>query len=111
RLVVMGRDTASFNLPRTDFDAREKIVFSILDRVDASPQLVRIWPHKRLCDSVFCLIIADGKALYRDEDHLSRAGANLLMPEFEPIFAGRGLPAASAEVTSALAASAGLPGQ
>ena len=111
RLVVMGRDPASFNLPRTDFDAREKIVFSILDRVDPSPQLVRIWPHKRLCDSVRCLIVADGKALYRDEDHLSRAGANLLMPEFEPIFAGRDLPAASAEVTSALATSAGSPGQ
>ena len=52
RLAVMGRDPASFNLPRTDFDVREKIVFSILDRVDPSPQLVRIWPHKRLCDSV-----------------------------------------------------------
>ena len=56
RLVVMGRDPAGFNLPRTDFDVREKIVFSILDRVDPSPQLVRIWPHKRLCDSVRCLI-------------------------------------------------------
>ena len=111
RLVVMGRDPASFNLPRADFHAREKIVFSILDGVDASPQLVRIWPHKRLCDSVRCLIVADGKALYRDEDHLSRAGANLLMPEFEPIFAGPDLPAASAEVTSALATSAGSPGQ
>lgn len=111
RLVVMGRDPASFNLPRTDFDGREKIVFCILDRVDPSPQLVRIWPHKRLCDSVRCLIVADGKALYRDEDHLSRAGADLLTPEFEPIFACGDLPAASAEVTSALATSTGSPGQ
>ena len=97
RLVAMGRDPAGFNLPRADFEGREKIVFSILDRVDPSPQLVRIWPHKRLCDSVRCLIVADGKALYRDEDHLSRAGANFLMPEFEPIFADHNPPTASAE--------------
>ena len=109
RLVAMGRDPAGFNLPRADFEGREKIVFSILDRVDPSPQLVRIWPHKRLCNSVRCLIVADGKALYRDEDHLSRAGANFLMPEFEPIFADHNPPTASAGVTSALAESTSSP--
>ncbi len=76
RLVATGRDPASFNLPRADFDARETTAFSILDRVNNSARLVRIWPHKRLCDSVRCMIVADGRALYRDEDHLSRAGAN-----------------------------------
>ena len=105
RLVVMGRDPAGFNLPRADFDTREKIVFSILDRVDPSPQLVRIWPHKRLCDSVRCLILADGKALYKDDDHLSKAGAEFVLSEFEPIFADHGLPAAPADVIGALAVS------
>ena len=109
RLVAMGRDLASFNLPRTIFDAREKTVFSILDRVDPSPQIVRIWPSKQLCDSVRCLILADGKALYRDEDHLSHAGANLVLPEFEPIFADQDLPAT--DVTSALAVSVSDPPQ
>ena len=111
RLVAMGRDPASFNLPRTDFDASETTVLSILDRVDGSPRLVRIWPHERLCDSVRCLILADGRALYRDDNHLSRAGANLVLPEFEPIFADRTPPTASAEVTSALAVSVGSPRQ
>jgi hypothetical protein len=103
RLVAMGRDPAGFNLPRADFEGREKIVFSILDGVDPSPQLVRIWPHKRLCDSVRCLILADGKALYRDGDHLSVAGSKFVLPAFESIFAEHDPTTASAEVTSALA--------
>lgn len=111
RLVAWGRDPAGFNLPRTLFDAREETVFSILDRVDLSPDLVRIWPHERLCNSVRCLIIADGQALYSDESHLSRSGADLLLPEFEPIFADHNLSAASADMISALGVSASSPNQ
>jgi hypothetical protein len=33
------------------------------------------------------LDLADGHALYRDDDHVSEAGANFLLPDFEPLFA------------------------
>ena len=55
---------------------------------------------KKLCREGRCLIYANGKALYKDDDHLSRAGTEFVLSEFEPIFADHGLPAASADTTS-----------
>ena len=68
---------------------------------------MRVYPHKKLCDDKSCLIYANGKALYNDDDHLSSAGAEFVLSEFEPIFAGHGLLAASADTNSALAAREG----
>jgi hypothetical protein len=85
-LIATGRDPASLSVPRVSFDKRQELVFSVLDKLESSKQLVRIWPHKRLCNSERCLAFANGRTLYSDEEHLSLAGANFIIPEFEPIF-------------------------
>ena len=59
---------------------------TVLDQARPSNKIVRVYPHKRLCDFVQCLIYADGRALYKDGDHLSGAGVNLVLPEFEQVF-------------------------
>ena len=103
RFLAAGRDPAVLNLPVAKFQERQDVVLSILDRVGASPGIVRVYPHKKLCQEGRCLIYANGKALYKDDDHLSKAGAEFVLSEFEPIFADHGPPAASADVTGTLA--------
>ena len=98
RFFATGRDPAVLNLPLAKFQERQDVILSILDRVGNSPGIARVYPHKKLCDDKSCLIYANGKALYKDDDHLSSAGAEFVLSEFEPIFADHGLPA-SAPVT------------
>lgn len=103
RVLATGRDPASLNPPLAAFQERQDIILPILDRVGTSARIIRAYPHKKLCGSGRCLIYANGKALYKDDDHLSTAGAEFVLPEFAPVFASRALPSASADFTSALA--------
>jgi hypothetical protein len=74
--------------PRAAFDEQHKAIFQMLDGVGTRPGLLRIYPHRRLCDAAKCSIFVSGNALYRDQSHVSVAGANFLLPDFEPLFAG-----------------------
>jgi hypothetical protein len=85
-LIATGRDPASLSVPRVSFDKSQELAFSALDKLENSKQLVRIWPHKRLCNAERCLAFANGQTLYSDEEHLSEAGANFIISEFETIF-------------------------
>ena len=54
----------------------------IIDRLDSLPYgdgLYAIRPFDILCDSDYCPAVANGKALYFDDDHLSTAGAARLI--------------------------------
>ena len=90
----IGRIGQSLNLPLASFMKRQDVVLSALDRAGSSKRIFRVYPQPGL---------HAGRPLYLDDNHLSGAGANLVLPEFEPIFADHGLPAAAAEATSALA--------
>ena len=80
RMLATGRDPLSLNLPLADFRARQDSILPILDRAGTSPRIVRVYPHKRLCNEDRCLVYANGKALYRDADHLSAAGSEFVLP-------------------------------
>jgi len=59
-----------------------------LDRTGTDGGVIRIYPHKFLCDGKRCLVY-DGEAiLYHDTHHLTEAGAALVAPAFNSIFAG-----------------------
>jgi len=88
RLLASGRDPASQNTPFAAFERREKDVFAILDRTGAEGGVIRVYPHKFLCDRERCLVYDGGAILYRDTTHLTEAGAALVAPAFAPIFAG-----------------------
>jgi peptidoglycan/LPS O-acetylase OafA/YrhL len=88
RVLARGGDAASLDLPLAKFEEREGNVLPGFNKAgNSSGHIVRIFPHKRLCDAVRCLVYANGQVLYRDNCHLSRAGANLILPDFAPIFA------------------------
>jgi hypothetical protein len=54
---------------------------------EGSAKILRVYPHKRLCDKEICTVYTDRSILYRDDNHLSDAGAARIQPELEPIFA------------------------
>jgi len=92
RLLISGRDPAEGNTPFAEFKELQKDVFAILDRTGAdrseTEDVIRVYPHKRLCDGERCLVYDGGAILYRDTHHLTGAGAALVAPVFEPVFTG-----------------------
>jgi hypothetical protein len=78
----------------SDFFARQKPVFSALDRLAASAGVRVLYPHERLCGAKTCAVSSDGVALYSDFSHLSREGDVRVAPVLAPIFQ----PAASGAV-------------
>ncbi len=64
------------------FQNRSRDVVELFDGIQ-HPNLYRIRPHEVLCDSFQssrCMNQLDGDLLYSDDDHLSPAGAALLLP-------------------------------
>jgi peptidoglycan/LPS O-acetylase OafA/YrhL len=92
RLLATGRDPARLSVSAAAFHQREDMIFAMLDRIGGSGKILRVYPHRRLCDQVKCIVVANGLPLYLDDDHLSVAGADYVRPELEPIFAEEGLP-------------------
>jgi peptidoglycan/LPS O-acetylase OafA/YrhL len=70
----------------TEFFARQRSVLEALERLAALPGVHVLYPHPRLCGETTCEVERDGTALYSDDDHVSRAGAEWLAPIFEPLF-------------------------
>ena len=87
RLLVSGRDPASGNIPFAKFERRQKDIFAILDRTGAAEDVIRIYPHKSLCDTERCLVYNGDGILYRDKHHLTEAGAALAGAAFRSVFA------------------------
>jgi peptidoglycan/LPS O-acetylase OafA/YrhL len=104
RFLATGRDPAELDLSLAAYREREGNIFSILDRMGNSPKIIRVYPHERLCDAKACEVYANGEALYRDDNHLSQAGAARVLPVYDPVFASQepSIAKASPEITSAL---------
>jgi len=79
-------DPASFTQPLSYYEQRQQFIFRALDSVGQSKDIIRIYPHTRLCGEVTCMTYANGKPLYRDGDHLSMAGADYVAPLLESVF-------------------------
>ena len=63
------------------FKDRNRSAYQALDNIGAYPNLVRIYPEDIFCNSYVrdrCVVQKDDSLLYRDDDHLSSAGAKLL---------------------------------
>lgn len=86
RLALAGRAPGTFTRPESYYSHRQRFVRRVLDALGPPEQIVRIRPNRRLCDGTRCIVYADGKPLYRDDDHLSLAGANYISDLFVPLF-------------------------
>jgi len=88
-MVLGGRDPRKFTRPESYYFYRQKFVFSVLNKLAPADKIIRIYPNQRLCDGANCIVYANGKPLYRDNDHLSLAGADYLSDMFDPLFKPR----------------------
>lgn len=61
------------------YSQRNRYILQKLDSLPYSAQLVAIKPFDIFCRDGYCPAVRDGKALYFDDDHLSIAGAAMLL--------------------------------
>jgi hypothetical protein len=45
-----------------------------------------LWVADVICPDQFCLFAKDGTVIYKDDNHVSEAGADILRPSIEPLF-------------------------
>jgi hypothetical protein len=88
--VWHGRDIKTLGLPLPEHYAAFQHQNPIFEGLATQfPNVGILNPTPLLLDdsNQICRVITDGTALYIDDNHLSTAGAMLLRPLFEPIFA------------------------
>lgn len=87
QLAVLG----DFNTDRiaptlTQFFDRQRAVISALDSVGLNDQNIhRVHPANILCQADHCNVAISEGPLYRDDDHLSDLGAELIAPAFASV--------------------------
>ncbi|MFA0696612.1 acyltransferase family protein [Vibrio sp. 10N.222.49.C9] len=59
---------------------RARDSFSLLDKVK-SKNVIRVYPHKTLCDEKYCYTDKNKLPLYFDDDHLSKYGSDIISQE------------------------------
>jgi len=109
KIYVDGGDIEKFTRPYEYYKKRQAVITGILDRLGESEQIVRIRPSSLLCDSVDCIVSANGKSLYYDDDHLSLEGTEYISPIFKPLFESPGALAPIADKNGTRALSADQP--
>ena len=62
-----------------------KQAYAEWERILANQDVSTIPTNDLFCDSSFCSRFIDGEWLYRDKNHLSLAGAQLLVPRFDQV--------------------------
>ena len=78
---IMRGKTLGFQPARAAFDARQALVVAQFAEFERAGIRVA-YPHLVLCGAAHpqCRVSNDGQSLYADDDHLSHAGAALLVP-------------------------------
>ena len=89
--LVTGRDVNEMIAPSSDeFRARNSEILDVIKRLEEEALVDVVRPSSILCDDRYCgVALADGAALYRDDNHLSTFGARHIAAIFDPVFAGR----------------------
>nr|WP_240797128.1 SGNH hydrolase domain-containing protein [Vibrio tasmaniensis] len=59
---------------------RSKDSFILLDQAEGT-SVVRVFPHKLLCNDIYCYMGLNGLPLYYDDAHLSKYGAELVVKQ------------------------------
>lgn len=65
---------------RLSFDERQAVVLPALKALEAVPGVSVVYPHRSLCDATACRYATGDIPLYTDDDHLSRAGVDTVLP-------------------------------
>ncbi len=69
------------DVSRPDFDRRQADVLAALSALTDMPDVVVVYPHRQLCSPSTCRASEGPHPLYRDDDHLSAYGSDLIAPQ------------------------------
>ena len=78
-IVQRGGDPADYAISRSDHEAANREATTMLERLQAKLGAEAIRPADTLCDKAWCHAYRNGAALYFNRDHLSLAGARLVL--------------------------------
>jgi peptidoglycan/LPS O-acetylase OafA/YrhL len=81
-----GREIDGFGRLRSDHDSRQREIINILSALERDSGVNLLRPEDILCDESVCLATANGRSLYKDDDHLSVYGAEYIADAFRPVF-------------------------
>ena len=82
RIMNRGDDITQFTRPAEYYFRRQQHVLRALDSL-SNTKVSRVFPHELLIEGDEAIVQENGIPLYRDDDHLSLAGASKLVPLFE----------------------------
>ncbi len=86
RAVMSGQSIEKIGVLRTVHEQRTQLIRGLFKGA-IGQRVVFIEPTGVFCkDLEYCLVAKDGRALYRDDDHLSSFGSLYAKPIFEPVF-------------------------
>ncbi len=74
-------DPMQASVSRASFRMRVRRTQALLDAVGTNPDLVRIYPERVLCRATRCISHDGTRIFYRDDNHLTQLGGNLVMAE------------------------------
>lgn len=81
-LAMMRRsDPAALQIPRAAYLERQARIRETLAALARLPGVSLVDPAALVCPDSACRVVRGGTILYRDDDHLSRAGVRLFMPQ------------------------------
>ena len=84
---MTGRDLNPIIAPKLqEYRDRTKEIDATFAKLEQRRLADFVDPTTYLCDSNICRVVADGIALYRDDDHLSTIGSRYIAPAFDPYF-------------------------
>ena len=86
RLLHYYGTADGFSRPSDYYFRRQRIVFSVLNSLGNIVE--RVYPHQVFLTDGTAIVQDKGKPLYRDDDHLTLAGAEMLMPMFKNVLWG-----------------------
>ena len=82
-----GRDINQIIAPSlNEYIDRNIFVTTVIKSLAENDNVQVVEPWKILCNKKNCLVAITGKALYRDDDHLSLFGAHYISDIFDPVF-------------------------
>jgi hypothetical protein len=93
--AMMTGGSVSLDVPRARFDERNRFVLQVLKHLATSPGVRLVLLHPKLCNDNACMSLHDGRLLYIDDNHLGKAGIDMVRPSIDDALAFGG----SAEAT------------
>ena len=90
RLAMLHQPIDDVGMPVQDHLKQKAFINTLFDQIAAEDPAVKVLdPTPQLCDAAgFCRAEKGGNSLYTDDNHLSEAGAQLMIPVLQPLFEG-----------------------